>query len=251
MKIYIIIPTYNERDTIETLIREILELYPHLHLIIVDDNSPDGTGEIVERISCELSSVEILHRPKKLGLGTAYVKGFQKALNDGAEIIFEMDADYSHDPKDIQYFLEAIENADLVIGSRYVDGVRVLGWRFRRLFLSKMSNIYVSHVMIFPRINDYTAGYRCYRRKVLESIDLEKIESDGYAFQIEMVYLAYKNGFKTVELPVIFRERMKGYSKISRNVVREAFFLTLKHHAPIVEIVRTFLSSCRRYLFLE
>ena len=161
-----------------------------------------------------------------------------------------MDADFSHDPKCLQKFVDAIEDADLVIGSRYIDGVRVEGWRFRRLLLSKLANIYVSHIMVKP-VWDFTAGYRCYKRKVLETLDLDKIKSDGYAFQIEMTYLAFKNNFKVAEIPIIFREREKGDSKISRNVVWEAFWLTLKCRAPIKEIINVFRKSYRKYIFMD
>jgi dolichol-phosphate mannosyltransferase len=251
MKSTIIIPTYNESDNIEKLVSSIMELNESFFITIVDDNSPDGTGEIADRLSRKYSSVQVLHRPKKAGLGTAYIEGFLKALNDGADIIFEMDADFSHDPHSLKDFIEAIKNADLVIGSRYKDGVRVLGWRFRRLFLSKMANIFVSHTLVNPKIDDYTSGFRCYRRKALEAIDLDKVESDGYAFQIEMTHLVHKKGFKIVEIPIIFREREKGYSKISRSVVKEAFSLTLKYRASIYEIVKLFFQTWRKYLYLD
>ncbi len=161
-----------------------------------------------------------------------------------------MDADLSHDPADLPAFLEAARQADVVIGSRYKDGVRVLGWRFRRLFLSKMANIFVSHIMVHPRVDDYTSGYRCYRRAVLEAINLQTIRSDGYAFQIEMAHRAYCHGFTVVETPIIFHERVCGVSKISRNVVSEAFRLTLRHHAPLRDIGRVLATSYKKYLFL-
>jgi dolichol-phosphate mannosyltransferase len=250
-KIFIIIPTYNESENIENLVGKILELHSKVQFIIVDDNSPDGTGEISDKISAKIPTVHVLHRSKKLGLGTAYVQGFKKALAEGAEFIFEMDADFSHDPNEIAYFFQAIEKADVVIGSRYLHGVRVIGWRFRRLVVSKLANIFVSHIMIFPRITDYTSGFRCYRREVLESVELDKIQSDGYAFQIEMAHLAYKNGFKIIEIPTIFKGREKGESKISRNVVFEAFWLTLKLHASFSEIIKEFLLSYKKYFFLD
>lgn len=251
MKVAIVIPTYNEAENIEELIGKILELHPYVRFIIVDDNSPDGTGEIIDNLSVKMPALRVLHRPKKLGLGTAYVEGFKIAIDEGAEIIFEMDADFSHDPYDIKYFLDAIQKADLVIGSRYKNGVRVLGWRFRRLFISKMANILISHIMIFPILYDYTSGFRCYRREVLEAIDLDKVKSDGYAFQIEMSYLAYKNGFKVTEIPIIFKEREKGVSKISKKVVYEAFWLTLKFHASIYDIIKTLIKSYKKYLFMD
>jgi dolichol-phosphate mannosyltransferase len=251
VNVYIIIPTYNEAENLENLINQILVLHPTVNIIVVDDNSPDGTGEIVEALSHKDHRINVVHRHRKSGLGTAYVEGFKQALDKHADIIFEMDADFSHDPNDLQDFFEAIKTADLVIGSRYVGGVRVLGWRFRRLFVSKMANIFVSHVMVNPRIDDYTAGYRCYRRKVLESIDLNNIYSDGYAFQIEMTHLAFQKGFRVTEIPIVFKERESGISKISRNVVWEAFWLTLRLRAPITEITKTLALSYRKYLFLD
>jgi len=237
MKTYIVVPTYNEAANLERLVEQILGVDPHFHILIVDDNSPDGTGTLAEDLSRKHSTVKVIHRARKAGLGTAYIEGFKRALKEGAEVVFEMDADFSHDPKYLQDFLEAIKHADLVIGSRYVNGVRVEGWRFRRLLLSKFANMYVSYVMVKP-IWDFTAGFRCYRRSVLEAINLDQIKSDGYAFQIEMTYQAFKYGFKVIEIPILFKEREHGFSKISRNVVWEAFWLTLKCRAPIWEIVK-------------
>ena len=237
MKVYVIIPTYNEAENLESIVERVLSLHPMFNIIVVDDNSPDGTGKIADDLSKKDHRIHAIHRPNKAGLGTAYIAGFKEALAKGADLIFEMDADFSHDPKYIKDFLEVSKKVDLVIGSRYVNGVRVEGWRFRRLLLSKFANMYVSYIMVKP-IWDFTAGFRCYRRAVLESIDLEKIRSDGYAFQIEMTYLTFKHGFKVLEIPIIFREREHGYSKISRKVVWEAFWLTLKCHAPILEILK-------------
>lgn len=237
MNIYIVIPTYNEAENLDRIVRHILGLYPSFNIIIVDDNSPDGTGRIAEELSVKDLRVHLISRPCKSGLGTAYVDGFKLALEKNADIVFEMDADFSHDPKYIQDLLEAAQIADLVIGSRYINGIRVEGWRFRRLLLSKLANIYVSYIMVKP-IWDFTAGFRCYRRKVLESIDLDCIKSDGYAFQIEMIHLTFKHGFKVMEVPIIFKEREHGTSKISRKVVWEAIWLTIKCHAPILEILR-------------
>lgn len=230
-------PTYNEADNIERLIENIFELYPNLNIIIVDDNSPDGTGDIVDRLSKKNSSIDVIHRTHKMGLGRAYIHGFKEALSMGADLIFEMDADFSHNPKYIPLFLNAAKKSDLVIGSRYVGGIRVEGWRFRRLLLSKLANIFVSYIMVKP-IWDFTSGFRCYSRKILETIELDKLVSDGYAFQIEMVYLAYKHGFRVTEIPIIFKEREGGYSKISRKVVIEAFWISLKCRAPLKDIVR-------------
>lgn len=237
MKSVIVIPTYNEAHNIQKLVVRIFENYPQVHLIIVDDNSPDGTGEMADLLAEQYPSLQVIHRPGKAGLGSAYVIGFKKALSEGADLIFEMDADFSHDPMYLKDFLETIETTDVVIGSRYIDGVRVDGWRFRRLLLSKTANIFASYILVKP-IWDFTAGFRCYRRKVLECIELDKVTSDGYAFQIEMTYLAFEHGFRVKEIPILFKERMNGESKISRNILWEAFWLTLKCRAPIMEIVK-------------
>jgi len=237
MKVYIIIPTYNEAENLESIVEQVFALHPTFNIIVVDDNSPDGTGVIADALSDRDSRVHVIHRPQKAGLGTAYIEGFKGALTKGADLIFEMDADFSHDPKYLQDFLEASKRADLVIGSRYKSGVRVEGWRFRRLLLSKFANMYVSYVMVRP-VWDFTAGFRCYRRVVLESMDLDNVRSDGYAFQIEMTYLTFKNGFKVFEIPILFKEREHGYSKISRRVIWEALWLTLKCHAPVLEILK-------------
>ena len=251
MKAYIVIPTYNEAENLERIVNEIFALHPTFNIIVVDDNSPDGTGAIADALSREDHRVQVIHRPHKSGLGTAYVEGFKVALAKGADLIFEMDADFSHDPKYLQDFLEASKRADLVIGSRYVNGVRVEGWRFRRLLLSKFANMYVSYIMVRP-VWDFTAGFRCYRRAALESMDLDGIRSDGYAFQIEMTYQVFKHGFKVLEVPILFKEREHGYSKISRNVVWEAFWLTLKCRASILEILKHLSFLFRDYnVFVE
>jgi dolichol-phosphate mannosyltransferase len=237
MKPFVVLPTYDEAKNIKTLIQRILELQPTFGIIIVDDNSPDGTGKIADDLARADSRIIVIHRPRKAGLGTAYIEGFKLALAQGADLIFEMDADFSHDPIYLADFVKAADSADLVIGSRYSNGVRVEGWRFRRLLLSKFANIFVSYVMLKPTW-DFTAGFRCYRRKVIESIGLDNIRSDGYAFQIEMTYLTYQRGFKVVEIPIVFKARKHGTSKISRNVVREAFWITLRCHAPVFQIFR-------------
>jgi len=232
MQIFIVIPTYNEAENLEKLLDKIFQLHPDFNIIIVDDNSPDSTGEIAEAMSRKDPRLHVIRRPEKAGLGTAYVRGFQEALLKGADLIFEMDADFSHDPKYLINFLKASEDSDLVIGSRYVNGVRVEGWKFRRLLLSKLANMYVSYIMVKP-VWDFTAGFRCYKRAVLEAINLDEIKSDGYAFQIEMTYLTFKHGFRVFEIPIIFKEREHGFSKISRNVVWEAFWLTLRCRASV------------------
>ncbi len=214
MRQVIVLPTYNEADNLQPLLTQIFTLHPGFHVIVVDDNSPDGTGAIADSLAAADSRVSVIHRPGKMGLGSAYVTGFRKALAEGADLIFEMDADFSHDPSHLSALLDRAKTADLVIGSRYVNGVRVEGWRFRRLLMSKLANMYVSYVTARP-LWDFTAGFRCYRRQVLEAIDLDSIRSDGYSFQIEMTYLAYRHGFTVAEVPITFRERQKGVSKIS------------------------------------
>ena len=187
MRVYIVIPTFNEEHNLEDLVHEIFTIHPGLNIIVVDDNSPDGTGEIAARLSHKYPRLAVIHRARKAGLGTAYVEGFRQAMKNGADLIIEMDADFSHDPQYLQDLIDASKTADVVIGSRYVNGVRVEGWRFRRLLLSKLANIFVSFVMVRP-VWDFTAGFRCYNSAILEHIDLNRIRSDGYAFQIEMTH---------------------------------------------------------------
>ncbi len=237
MKAMIIMPTYNEKENIEKMVRILLSLPEKFYITIVDDNSPDGTGEIADRLAAEDSRVHVLHRPGKMGLGTAYIEGFKYAIPQKMDYIFEMDADFSHDPKYLPDMLEAIKEADLVIGSRYYEGVRVNGWRFRRLLLSKFANMYASYIILIP-VWDFTSGFKCFRQKVLEAMDLDKIHSDGYAFQIELTTYAYRKGFKVKEVPILFSERGLGLSKISKNIMWEAFWLVLKLHSPIIEIIK-------------
>ena len=233
----VVIPTYNERENIEKMIRAIFGRYADFQIAVIDDNSPDGTGQIVEGLRAEFPNLHIRHRAKKEGLGPAYIEGFRYAISCGADFIFEMDADFSHDPASLGDLLNAAQQYDLVIGSRYLDGIRVEGWPFRRLLLSKFANIYTAAALVLP-VWDLTAGFRCYRRDVLERIDLDRVHSDGYAFQIEMLYYTMKAGFHVTEVPILFRERMHGESKISRHVVREAFWLVLRLHAPMMTILR-------------
>jgi dolichol-phosphate mannosyltransferase len=237
MNSFIVIPTYNERENIERLVDYLINHYPDFHLVIVDDNSPDGTGQMADKLADLYPQVNVIHRPQKMGLGRAYVEGFKYSLAQGADLIFEMDADYSHDPDYIKDFLAASECADLVIGSRYYNGVRVEGWRFRRLLLSKLANIFVSYILVRP-VWDFTAGYRCYKKEVLKSIDLNKIKSDGYAFQIEMTYLTYMHGFRVREIPILFKERQRGTSKIGHDIIWEAFWMTLRCHAPVGQVLQ-------------
>jgi len=235
MQTTIVMPTYNEAENLKQLVREIFTDHPEIRIIVVDDNSPDGTGKIADRLAENDRRIQVIHRPRKAGLGRAYVVGFKQALAGDAELILEMDADYSHHPRYLSSMLEAAVQTDVVVGSRYIDGVRVEGWPFRRLLLSKLANMYVSYLMVKP-VWDFTAGFRCYHRRVLEAIDLDAVRSDGYAFQIEMTYQTFKHGFCILEIPILFRERQHGTSKISRRVVHEAFWMAVRCHAPWPEI---------------
>ena len=221
----VIVPTYNERENILKLIDAVLAQSPILEVLVVDDGSPDGTGAIVDERSAADSRVHIIHRERKLGLGTAYVAGFKWALERPYDFVFEMDADFSHDPQHLQQFLSSIENADLVIGSRYRDKrVTVVNWPIGRLLLSYFANVYARFVTGLP-IFDTTAGYKCFRRKVLESIDLNDVKSNGYAFQIEMHFRVWRLGFRIVEIPIVFVDRTEGASKMSKQIVREAVWM--------------------------
>jgi len=223
----VVVPTYNERDNIERLVREILAQDDGIDVLIVDDNSPDGTGEIVDTIVAESSRVHVIHRAGKLGLGSAYREGFKYALGKGAEYVVEMDADFSHDPKMLPAFFQKIKDYDLVIGSRYLNGVSVVNWPIRRLILSYCASVYTRFVTGL-RISDCTGGFKCFRRTVLESIALDKIKSDGYSFQIEMNYRCVEKGFRVGELPIIFIDRHAGSSKMSKKIVREAVIMVWK-----------------------
>ncbi len=226
-KSIIIIPTYNELENIRRIIPDILGRYDEVDVLIVDDNSPDGTGVFVEQLANGSNRIKLIKRPSKMGLGTAYIQGFKFALQNGYEYIFEMDADYSHDPKEIKNFLDNIKNCDLVLGSRYKTGVNVVNWPMRRLMLSYFANGYTRFVTGLP-VRDATGGFKCFRRKVLESIDLDSVKSNGYAFQIEMTFKAFKKGFRIVEIPIIFIDRFQGSSKMSKKIVREAVLMVWK-----------------------
>jgi len=226
----IIVPTYNERENIEALIGQIqkLDTGVELGILVVDDNSPDGTGGFVEQQSRIRHGVHVLHRPRKLGLGSAYIAGFKWALErPEVKYVFEMDADFSHDPGAIRTFLAEIRTADLVVGSRYLNGVTVINWPLSRLILSVGANIYTRVVTGMP-LKDATGGFKCFRREVLESLPLDKIKSDGYSFQIEVNFLAWKKGFRVKEIPIVFVDRTAGTSKMSRRIVYEAAFLVWK-----------------------
>lgn len=228
-KTLVIIPTYNELENITDLIPDILNRYKNLDLdiLVVDDNSPDGTGNYIEDLSKSENRVKLIRRSGKLGLGSAYIEGFKYALKNSYDYIFEMDADYSHSPKEIKNFLKAIKSNDLVLGSRYVSGVNVVNWPIKRLLLSYFANKYTRIITGLP-VHDATGGFKCFRRTVLEKIDLNKIKSNGYTFQIEMTFKAWKKGFSIGEIPIIFIDRTAGQSKMSRKIVREAIFMVWK-----------------------
>jgi dolichol-phosphate mannosyltransferase len=223
----VVIPTYDEARNIERMVRTIRALPEMVEIIIVDDGSPDGTGEIADRLAKEDAGIHVIHRAGKQGLGTAYVEGFKYALARGADVVMEMDADFSHDPSALPEFLSKIREADLVVGSRYRNGVRVINWSFKRLVLSKLATIYVNFVTGLPGdlVSDATAGFKCYRRRVLEAIDLDRIHSNGYAFQIEMKYRAWRKGFRLAEIPITFNDRRVGESKMSGHIIFEALWV--------------------------
>jgi dolichol-phosphate mannosyltransferase len=225
-KALVIVPTYNERENVERLIGEILRQDPRLEVLVVDDNSPDGTGGIVDGLAAADSRVHVLHRARKLGLGTAYLAGFKWALAEPRfEYVFEMDADFSHDPGHLPTFLAAIESADVVLGSRYRFGkVTVVNWPISRLILSYAANIYARSVTGL-QLYDSTGGFKCFRREVLAAIDLDAVKSNGYAFQIEMSFRAWKRGFRIAEIPIVFTDRTEGESKMSGQIVREAVWM--------------------------
>jgi dolichol-phosphate mannosyltransferase len=247
----IVTPTYNERENLEGLVRSVLGLGPGYHVVIVDDNSPDGTGEVADRLAEREPRVTVVHRPDKLGLGTAYIEGFKRALAEGADLVGQMDADGSHDPRYLPDLVEAATQADLVIGSRYVTGVNAVGWEFRRIFLSKVANYCVAALTGMP-IRDATAGFALYRRQALEAIDCGTVRSSGYAFQVEMKYRAWAAGFRVREHSIIFYGRRWGGSKLDRGTVREAFWLVLRIALRERMLgVRRFLGRILRFPFRE
>jgi dolichol-phosphate mannosyltransferase len=222
--VWVILPTYNEAENLERIVGAVLEhLPPSRRVLIVDDNSPDGTGEIADRLAEADDSIAVLHRQRKEGLGPAYLAGFRVALGGGAERIIEMDADFSHDPSYLPGLIEATERADLVIGSRYVPGGGITDWGPMRRFISRGGSAYARAALGLP-IKDLTGGFKCFRRIVLETIDLDSIEARGYAFQVETTYRAIKAGFRVVEVPIVFKDRTDGTSKMSRAIVAEAMW---------------------------
>ena len=227
MKAIVVIPTYNERDNIVRLALEVLKQHPSLELLIVDDNSPDGTGMLADELAAANDRIRVMHRPGKMGLGAAYRAGFKEALDMGADYIIEMDADFSHDPAMLPVLLETAEKYDLVIGSRYINGVSVVNWSIRRLMLSYGASVY-TRVVTGLKLHDCTSGFKCFRRAVIEAIDLDSVKSDGYSFQIEMNYRCMEKGFTIIEIPIIFIDRRAGHSKMSHRIVREAVFMVWK-----------------------
>ena len=228
-KSLIIIPTYNELANVQKLVPEILSRYEKcdLDVLVVDDNSPDGTSKYIKELMQTTDRVKLITRKAKLGLGTAYIEGFKFALKNQYDFIFEMDADYSHHPKEIKNFLKQIKNCDLVLGSRYKKGVNVVNWPIKRLLLSYFANGYTRYITGL-KICDATGGFKCFRREVIEAIDLDKVKSNGYAFQIEMTFKAWKKGFQICEIPIVFVDRTEGNSKMSKKIVREAIFMVWK-----------------------
>ena len=224
----VIVPTYNERDNIERLTREVLAQDPRLDVLIIDDNSPDGTGQLADELVAANPRIRVHHRAGKLGLGTAYLEGFRIGIREGYGLLFEMDADFSHDPSHLPQFLKAAEEYDVVLGSRYLHGrVTVINWPITRLVLSYGANVYARFVTGLP-VADATGGYKCFRRNVLEGIALDRVESEGYAFQIEMSFRAWKRGFRIGEIPIVFVDRTAGESKMSKRIVREAVWRVWK-----------------------
>jgi dolichol-phosphate mannosyltransferase len=227
LKAFVVIPTYNEKDNVRKLTSAVLAQHPDLHILFVDDNSPDGTGSIIDELVSEHDRVNVLHRSGKLGLGSAYREGFKVALSMGADYLMEMDADFSHDPETLPLFLSAIEENDLVIGSRYLNGVSVVNWPIRRLILSYFASVYTRWVTGL-QLRDCTSGFKCFRRATIEAIDLTRITSDGYSFQIEMNYRCMEKGLRISEIPIIFIDRHAGSSKMSGTIVREAVLMVWK-----------------------
>lgn len=226
-KTLVIIPTYDEKNNVRPIAQAVFGVQPDANILFVDDNSPDGTGQIIDGMCKDDKRVNVLHRPGKSGLGRAYIAGFKWAIEHGYDLIFEMDADFSHDPAEIPNFIKAAENADLVLGSRYMHGIRITNWPLSRLILSKSASIYVRLVTGMP-ITDPTGGFKCYRREVLQAINLDSIEANGYSFQIEMKHTAWIQGFRIAEIPITFVDRRAGYSKMNTGIVGEALWQVWK-----------------------
>ena len=226
-KSLIIIPTYNEIDNIEKMIKTLFEKYPAISLLIIDDGSPDGTADVVKKLQANFKNLNLMQRSGKLGLGTAYIAGFKWALERDFEFVFEMDCDFSHDPDAIKDLLEAAQSNDLVIGSRYIDGIRIINWPFKRLLLSYGASIYTRFITGIE-ILDTTGGFKCFSKKALKALDLNKIISNGYSFQLEINYKIWAKGLKVKEVPIIFYERRDGQSKMSNGIIIEAIFAVFR-----------------------
>ncbi len=229
----VIVPTYNERRNLPGLVEQILALETGFDILVVDDNSPDGTGEVADELARNSASVHVLHRPEKKGLGRAYLAGFKWALSNDYEYVFEMDADHSHSPAQLPDLLAAAQECDLVLGSRYLGGIRVLDWDLKRLLISSFGNKYARVITGLP-FGDLTGGFKCYRRRVLESIDLDQVHSIGYAFQIEMTWWTVQRGFKVREVPIIFYGRDEGETKFTKAIIWEAVWTVWKLRLGLV-----------------
>lgn len=227
MKAIVIIPTYNERENIGAIIDAILKVKPDIHILVVDDNSPDGTAEVVKEKMSGNDQIHLIVRPEKNGLGTAYVEGFRYSLDKGFDAIFEMDADFSHNPEDIPRFLEELGVYDLVIGSRYIKGVNVVNWPLSRLMLSYFANLYTKIITGLP-VKDATGGFKCFKASKLKELRLSEVKTNGYGFQIEMNFRMWKAGAKIKEIPIIFIDRRSGVSKMNKKIIWEAIFLVWK-----------------------
>jgi dolichol-phosphate mannosyltransferase len=220
----IVMPTYNERENLPRMVARLLALPVKVDLLVVDDNSPDGTGKLADELAAKHPEVHVLHRAEKNGLGRAYLAGFKWALERGYEFVFEMDGDFSHNPDDVPAFLEAAQQADLVLGSRYMNGIRIINWPLSRLMLSKGAAFYVRVITGMP-ITDPTGGYKCFRRAALQALNLDAVHSNGYSFQIELTHKLWRQGYRVAEVPIIFTERVEGHSKMSGHIVSEALFM--------------------------
>jgi dolichol-phosphate mannosyltransferase len=226
-KTLVVVPTYNERENLPPLVERLMALPVPVDILVVDDNSPDGTGKLADELAAKHRCVQVLHRTDKNGLGRAYLAGFKIALEQGYEFVFELDGDLSHDPDDIPMFLEAAKDADLVLGSRYLNGIRIINWPLSRLMLSKGAAKYVKFITGMP-FTDPTGGYKCFRRRALEALDLEAVHSNGYSFQIELTHKLWRQGMKVVEVPIIFTDRFQGRSKMTGHIIREAVMMVLR-----------------------
>ncbi len=226
-RVLVVSPTYNERENLESLVRKVLELPTAIELLVVDDNSPDGTGRLADEIAAREPRVHVLHRSVKDGLGRAYLAGFKWALTRGYDFVLEMDADLSHNPSDVPRLLEAASDTDLALGSRYRDGIRVINWPLNRLMLSLGAAAYVRFITGMP-FTDPTGGFKCFRRQTLEAIDLDSVQSNGYSFQIELTHRAWRRGLRVTEVPIVFTDRFHGKSKMSGRIVREALAMVWK-----------------------